>query len=233
MHSKKRYIQVLSQSIWTPLFILTLLSALSNGCVVKEELDNTYNQAHLGLNQWSLLEQEDRSYQLVFDAGYLIGLSDQEGVSKIEWTYELVTTNRELLSYTQEEMRDSSPEKDAIFVEGRRVRTVDIDTLLNSGDTYILWFTLKYRDDILHEQLFPLIAGEEGGNPNWIEELLGETFEDPEQALNMLPDDPNAMAIESTESESSSADEPPSADESPSVDEPTSADEPNNSGSAE
>ena len=227
MHSKKRYIQVLSQRIWTLSFILTLLSTLSIGCVVKEELDNTYNQAHLGLNQWSLLEQEDRSYKLVFDAGYLIGLSDSEGVSKIEWTYELITTNREIVSYTQEEMRDSSPEKDAIFVEGRRVRTVDIDTLLNPGDTYILWFTLKYRDDILHEQLFPLIAGEEGGNPNWIAELLGETFEDPEQALNMLPDDPNTMAIESAESDSLNA------EDLPNVDEPPSADDPSNSGPAD
>ena len=175
---------------------LTIISTvLCSACVVKEELDNTYNQAHLGLNQWSLLEQENRSYQLVFDAGYLIGLSDKEGVSSIEWTYELITVDRELLSYNQEQMRDASPEKDAIFVEGRRVRTVELDTLLNPGETYVLWFKLSYRDEILHEQLFPLVAGEEGGNPNWIAELLGETFEDPDQLLNMIPD--NATTMES------------------------------------
>ena len=192
-----KYLRQSNLSFW---FLFTLISILLfSACVVKEELDNTYNQAHLGLNQWSLLEQEDRSYQLVFDAGYLIGLSDKEGVSSIEWTYELITVDRELLSYTQEQMRDASPEKDAIFVEGRRVRTVELDTLLNSGETYILWFTLSYRDEILHEQLFPLVAGEEGGNPNWIAELLGETFEDPDQLINMLPDNSNTMEATANE----------------------------------
>ena len=184
----------LSHVLRLPLIIVVLLTSMLNtACVVKEELDNTYNQAHLGLNQWSLFEQDNGAYRLEFDVGYLIGLSDSEGVSAINWTFELITVDREILSYTAEQMRDASPEKDAVFVEGRRVRTLDLETLLDEGETYILWFTLKYRDEILHEQLFPLIAGEEGGDPNWIEDLLGENFEDPSQISSLLPAESTSM----------------------------------------
>lgn len=160
--------------------LLTLSIGLSVclGCVVKEELDNTYNQAHLGLNSWSLLMEESGSYQLTFDAGYLIGLVDEEGVQSIEWSFELVNRDREIISYTVEQMREASPDKTSIFVEGKRTRELELMTLLSEGETYILWFTLRYRDEILHEQLFPLVAGEEGGDPNWIRELLGNQIDE-------------------------------------------------------
>ena len=148
------------------------------GCVVKEELNNTYNQAHLGLNQWSLLTEPSGSYRLEFDVGYLIGLVDEEGVEEISWNYELMTTDQELIALNLEEMREASPEKTQIFVEGQRQRSLELNTLLREGDTYILWFTLYYRGEILHEQLFAVVAGEEGGNPNWLEELLGERLGD-------------------------------------------------------
>lgn len=154
------------------------LATLTFGCVVKEELDSTYNQAHLGLNEWSLIQDETGSYKLSFDAGYLIGLVDEEGIQQINWTFELVNRDREIISYSSEQMREPSPEKTAIFVEGKRTRDVELMTLLNGGETYILWFTLKYRDDILHEQLFPLVAGESGGDPNWIQDLIGEDIDD-------------------------------------------------------
>lgn len=186
---------------------------LCSACVVKEELDDTYNQAHLGLNQWSLIEQEDRSYLLDFDVGYLIGLADSEGVSAINWSFELITPEQEILSYVQEEMRASSPEKDAIFVEGRRIRSVPIDTLLYAGETYVLWFTLRYREEILHEQLFALVAGEEGGNPNWIQEFIEETLEDPDQ-VSMLSDSTTGNVNEiGTETEISDAGLPSEAEE--------------------
>lgn len=168
------------------------MSFIFSGCIVKEELDDTYNQAHLGLNQWSLIQQEDRSYLLEFDAGYLIGLIDDEGIQAINWRFELITKDQEIISYNQEVMRDPSPEKTAIFVEGRRVRQQELATILSEGETYILWFTLLYNDDILHEQLFPLTAGGEGGDPNWISELLGEDLED-------LSDAPNVGEIDSSE----------------------------------
>ena len=154
------------------------LATLTFGCVVKEELDSTYNQAHLGLNEWSLIQDETGSYNLSFDAGYLIGLIDEEGIQQINWTFELVNRDREIISFSSEQMREASPEKTAIFVEGKRTRDVELMTLLNGGETYILWFTLSYRDDILHEQLFPLVAGESGGDPSWIQDLIGEDTDD-------------------------------------------------------
>ena len=186
-HSVHQYHTILKCTVYA-----LLVSLIFSGCVVKEELDDTYNQAHLGLNQWSLIQQEDRSYVLEFDAGYLIGLIDEEGVKAISWRYELITKDQEIISYKQEVMRESSPEKTAIFVEGRRVRQQDLATILSEGETYILWFTLQYEDDILHEQLFPLIAGEEGGDPTWISELLGEDVED-------LSDNSNMGNIETSE----------------------------------
>ena len=174
--------------------------AMFSGCVVKEELDDTYNQAHLGLNQWSLLEQDNGSYVLDFDVGYLIGLIDEEGIQEIKWRFELITKDREFISFSEEQMRESSPEKNAIFVEGRRVRRLELATILSDGETYILWFTLQYRDGILHEQLFPLVAGEEGGNPSWIEELLDESIDDTSQLGNSgigeTTEDAEVMEIE-------------------------------------
>jgi hypothetical protein len=177
-----------------------MLLAMFSGCVVKEELDDTYNQAHLGLNQWSLLEQDNGSYVLDFDVGYLIGLIDEEGIQEIKWRFELITKDREFISFSEEQMRESSPEKNAIFVEGRRVRRLELATILSDGETYILWFTLQYRDGILHEQLFPLVAGEEGGNPSWIEELLDESIDDTSQLGNSgigeTTEDAEVMEIE-------------------------------------
>jgi hypothetical protein len=181
------------QKLITPQPLLTrrvfiLLSliflAMFSGCVVKEELDDTYNQAHLGLNQWSLLEQDNGSYVLDFDVGYLIGLIDEEGIQEIKWRFELITKDREIVSFNEEQMREPSPDKKAIFVEGRRVRKLELATILSEGEAYILWFTLHYKDGILHEQLFPLVAGEEGGNPSWIEELLDESIDETSQLAN-------------------------------------------------
>lgn len=150
------------------------LCILCTSCVVKEDLNNTYNQAHLGLNEWSLKIAESGGYTLAFDAGYLIGLIDDEGIQSISWTYELMTKEQEVIAFHLEEMRPPSLDKTEIFVEGRRGRVLETNQYLSEGQTYILWFTLRYRDEILHEQLFALVAGEEGGNPNWIEELIGE-----------------------------------------------------------
>ena len=171
----------LKRGLYTILLPLIIIN-FSMGCVVKEEINDTYNQAHLGLNEWSLMRSDGGSYILDFDVGYLIGLVDEDGIGVITWTFELVNHDREIIGYQQEEMREASPEKNAIFVEGSRSRSLDLTTLLAEGETYILWFTLRYNEEILHEQLFPLIAGEEGGDPTWINDLIGEDADD----LNML-----------------------------------------------
>ena len=107
------------------LISLITLSVTLSGCVVKEELDNTYNQAHLGLNQWDLKATERGSYTLNFNVGYLIGLVDDEGVKEINWRYELVTRDLEVLGSFSEEMREATSNKEQIFVEGRRTAERD------------------------------------------------------------------------------------------------------------
>lgn len=156
---------------------LSLLPVIS-GCVVKEELDDTYNQAHLGLNEWELKLTDNGLYALSFEAGYLIGLIDDEGVEAINWRYELITRDREPLGSFSEEMRPASPDRVQVFVEGKRSRVLELSSLLSEGETYVLWFTLYYEDEILHEQLFPVVAGGEGGDPYWIEELVGDRLGD-------------------------------------------------------
>lgn len=165
------------QRSWRSTLTLMLSAFLFSGCVVKEELNDTYNQAHLGINEWSLL-QTDSTYLLKLDIGYLIGLIDEEGVKAIEWRYELMTVDEEVLANNLEEMRSPSPEKKQVFVEGRRERELSVATQLTEGETYVLWFTLFYQGEILHEQLFAVVAGEEGGDPNWLEELIGERLGD-------------------------------------------------------
>ena len=167
-------------------YVLTLSLSLSafSGCVVKEELNDTYNQAHLGLNQWELKPSEEGGYMFSFDAGYLLGLVDDAGIEAIRWSYKLITRDQELLGSFEEEMREPSPEKTQIFVEGRRSRSLEIPPLLTEGETYVVWFTLYYKEEILHEQLFPVVAGAEGGDPRWIEELIGERLG--EEELNSL-----------------------------------------------
>ena len=187
------------------LISLMALSVMLSGCVVKEELDNTYNQAHLGLNQWDLKTTERGSHTLNFNVGYLIGLVDDEGVKGINWRYELMTRDLEVLGSFSEEMREATPDKEQIFVEGRRTRALEPTSLLSEGETYILWFTLYYNDEILHEQLFPVVAGEEGGDPYWIEELIGERLSDEDLAeLGLLDSNAENSETESTETEDSS-----------------------------
>lgn len=183
-------------ALFTTLLFTTLLLT---GCVVKEELNDTYNQAHLGLNEWSLLntETETGAYELKLDIGYLIGLVDDEGIDAIEWTYELMTTDQEVLASNSEEMRAPSLEKRQVFVEGKRKRELAVPVPLSEGVTYVLWFTLYYEDEILHEQLFPIIAGEEGGDPGWLAELIGERLGD-----DLEPSDLNGSMNQSDESPS-------------------------------
>ena len=174
VRSHKKSKNYLHKALIFKALVALLTSVITVGCVVKEELDDTYNQAHLGLNEWSLLPDVSGAYQLSFDAGYLIGLVDQDGVDAITWTYELMNRDQEVYAFTSEEMRAASPEKTQIFVEGKRERVLNSASRLQDGETYILWFTLEYKGDILHEQLFPLIAGQQGGNPNWIDEFIEE-----------------------------------------------------------
>ena len=160
----------LQARLFTIALALTLASLLTS-CVVKENLSDVYNQARLGLNQWSLTAG-GREETLKFDLGYLIGLVDKNTIDAVSWRYELMTPRRELLARHEEEMRPPDATKTQVFVQGRRLRELAVPRPLTEGQRVVLWFTLLYRGEVLHEQLFGLDAGREGGDPNWINEWI-------------------------------------------------------------
>ena len=156
------------------MLLVSLFVSLFVGCVVKEELDDTYKQAHIGMNQWSLqYNQEQKGYVLNFELGYLIGLKDQEGIQDIEWNYRLMTAKQEVLTEISDIMRAATTDRTQIFVQGSRKQETEINRPLVKNESYVLWFILSYKDTILKEQLFEIVAGEEGGDPTWIDEIPG------------------------------------------------------------
>jgi len=168
-------VDLLKRSALAALFTLPVIGLLSlmgvTGCVVKEELGGVYNQARLGLNQWSLSSAEEPRL-LVFNLGYLIGLEDAEGVGEFTWRYELMTPRKELIASHEELMREPQPEKVQVFVQGQRQRSLELPRAIEEGERVVLWFTLLYRGERFHEQLFALEGGAEGGSLDWLREWI-------------------------------------------------------------
>ena len=140
-----------------------------SACVVKEDPNRQYGLFYSGLEDWSFrLEGRDEGI-LDFRFGYLVGLQDPEMISAIEWRYRLVDREEWELASQEEEMRAASPDQKQLFVQGDRSRSLEIYAPIEEGETYILWFEISYEGELLHEVLFPVIAGEEGGDPDWAE----------------------------------------------------------------
>ncbi|MEE2643296.1 MAG: hypothetical protein VYD19_00050 [Myxococcota bacterium] len=150
------------------LALTILLTFSSTGCVVKDDPDRQFDLFYSGLEEWSL-ELKERRATLDFRFGYLIGLQDPDTIQAITWRYRLVTKDELELARFEEEMRAASPDKTQLFVQGDRSRQLEIDTPLEPGVVYVLWFELDYKGERLHETLFPVIAGESGGDPDWAE----------------------------------------------------------------
>lgn len=162
------------QKLSKVLLLVLVIILASHACVVKEELDDTYKQAHIGLNQWSLkFDNAADKYYLNFELGYLIGLNDKNGIQDIDWRYQLVTVNQELLAEVSEVMREASVDRTQVFVQGARSRELPINRPLQANQSYVMWVVLTYNDEILKEKLFEIKAGSEGGDPTWIDEIPG------------------------------------------------------------
>ena len=142
------------------------------GCVVEEDLSSTYNQAHIGLNQWDF-QTNSQGSRITFNLGYLIGMNDPEGIESINWSYRLVDPDQREYAQFSEEMRKAEPERKQVFVQGKRDRVLEVPHTLTTGDRYILWFVLSYRGEILKEKLFSIEAGSSGGDPSWVNGLPG------------------------------------------------------------
>ena len=150
--------------------LLTLMVGMS-GCVVKSELGGVYNQGRLGLERWALSTAEAPE-ELSFNVGYLIGIEDQEGIGALSWRYELMTPRKEVIASFEEEMRAAEPNKQSVFVQGVRARTLTLPSRLPEGERLVLWFTLTYKDELFHEQLFAVQSGAEGADPTWLEDWI-------------------------------------------------------------
>jgi hypothetical protein len=154
------------QKILLSLFIFYFLTA----CVVKEDLQE-FEKIYSGLNYWRLTQKET-GWHLDFNLGYLIGLKDEQGISAIDWKYELINVRRNVLLSKQEEMRAQNLDKQQIFVNGTRSRNELIPYQLVEGDRYVLWFTFFYRENVIHEALYEVVAGQEGENRDWVNEII-------------------------------------------------------------
>ena len=193
------------------------LMGIGMGCVVEEDLSSTYNQAHIGLNQWTF-EVNPQGSRITFNLGYLIGMNDPDGIESIDWSYRLVDSSQREYAQFSEEMRKAELTKKQVFVQGNRDRVLDVPYTLTVGERYILWFTLSYRGEILKEKLFSIEAGNEGGDPTWVNDLPGannidtttltEMTQNPTQpdeppstneAENEIDDSPADMALTTTE----------------------------------
>lgn len=161
------------QARWAKVGLWTVSVLILWGCVVKEELGGVYNQARFGLNHWELSAGQSPD-SLLFNLGYLIGLEDREGVGDFTWRYELMTPRQELIASHEELMREGDMTKKSLFVQGQRQRTLELPRSLEEGKRYVLWFTLFYKGERFHEQLFALESGAEGGSLNWLEEWIQE-----------------------------------------------------------
>jgi hypothetical protein len=142
-----------------------------HACVVKEDLKD-FEKIYTGLNFWQLKTNQNQEWQLDFNLGYLIGLKDDAGIDQIRWRYELINLRKNQLFVKEEEMRPADPKRTQIFVNGTRSRKDIIAYPLQTGDRYVLWFKFLYRDQIIHEALYELVAGEKGENRNWVDEIL-------------------------------------------------------------
>ena len=152
---------------------VTLL-IFTQGCVLKEDLGGMYNQGRLGLESWAL-GVEEAPRQLNFNVGYLVAIEDPEGVSALTWRYELMTPRRQLIAAHEEEMRPADLEKTVVFVQGVRERTLELPRALNAGERLVLWFTINYKGERFHEQLFAVEAGASGEDPQWLERWVNDS----------------------------------------------------------
>ncbi len=157
---------IIVQKALISLFIFYFLTA----CVVKEDLQD-FEKIYSGLNYWKL-KQKESGWHLDFNLGYLIGLKDEQGIEKIDWKYELINLRKNVLLSKQEEMRPKNLEKQQIFVNGTRSRSEGLSYQLTEGDSYVLWFTFFYKQEIIHEALYEVVAGQEGENRDWVNEII-------------------------------------------------------------
>jgi hypothetical protein len=139
-----------------------LVASTASGCVVEDELKDGLREMRSELASSSLSVAPDGSGRLAFKFQYGIALVDEAGIEPFPWVFRLVDPDRTVLAERAQEMRKAQPEKTRVLVTGERERTLDVPAgALVEGRTYVLWVTVTYRDETLHEVLYPVVAGGE------------------------------------------------------------------------
>ncbi len=142
------------------LLVTGLVAQAPAGCVVEDEMKDGLRQMRSELGAASLTVAPDGSGQLTFKFQYGIALVDDAGIEPFHWVFRLVDADRNVLAEREQEMRKAQPEKTRVLVTGERERTLDVPAGgLVEGRTYVLWVIVSYRDETLHEVLFPVVAG--------------------------------------------------------------------------
>lgn len=129
------------------------------GCVVKDEMKDGLREMRSEVQEAVLTVQPDGSGELSFKFVYGIALVDDQGIEPFPWSYRLVDADRHVLAEMTQEMRKAEPEKTKVLVTGERPRKLEVPPgWLVAGRTYALWIVVRYRDETLHEIIWPVTA---------------------------------------------------------------------------
>lgn len=149
--------------------LLTALAGLlASGCVVKEEVEDGTRELRSGMKSVVLESTGDGGAVLRFTWTYLLGIVDSDSIAPIEWNYSLRVPRGATLARVDQRMREPNEDKTEILVVGDRSRELEIPPgSLSADETYVLWFELYYRDELLGEHLYPVRvrAGEQVEEP--------------------------------------------------------------------
>ena len=141
--------------------LLTLIAA--TGCVVKDELKDGLREMRSQMAESRLETHLDGSGELYFKFQYGIALVDEDGVEPFPWEYRLLDSQRNVLASNAQDMRKPEPDKTKVLVTGERERRLEVPAgQLEVGRTYVLWIVIRYREEILHELLWPVTASPAG-----------------------------------------------------------------------
>lgn len=144
--------------IWWLSLIALASPVFFGGCVVQDELDDDIREVIPTMKFASLSARPNGAGQLDFTFHYALGIRDPEGVDQIDWRYRLMTREQAVLAAHAQQMRKADLDKVEVLVEGDRTRKLTVSGGLRDGETYILWVTMYYRDEIFEELLTRLVA---------------------------------------------------------------------------
>ncbi len=142
-------------------WLVILGTFLATACVVKDEATDGTIEMRSAVTQALLTVAPDGSGHLDFTYAYLLGIVDDEGIDVVEWRFVLIDADRLEYAETVQPLREAELEQVRILVEGERERTLQCDAgQLASDQTYVLWITVHYGEEVLQEKFLAVRAGE-------------------------------------------------------------------------